>query len=331
MRLFALALVVVVACKGREATPATLTEAEANTFATQLIPALSPCDEAKLAPLTDLATLAQTLCKWMRGADEVKLLRVRTVSGEPRPVLRRLARDIRTGAVIVGYDALRLHKTTEVRLADAYSYLQGEWVSEGELPEAAAEARDLQRQGKSAEALARIDALQKATRNERSVQLLRVRAAAGTGQPEYKQALAELSTIFPHDASIAMAQIDGAFAVQDWNAALEWIDVLDKAIGGDAVLDARRAVAYLRLGDLEHARAAADKATTTEPTLTHAWEVKLDVVIAQKKWSDAIAVLTELGDKHGISLDNANVAARPEVAELLASAEYKEWRAGRRR
>jgi hypothetical protein len=67
-----------------------------------------------------------------------------------------------------------------------------------------------------------------------------------------------------------------------------------------------------------------------EPTLTRAWEVKLDITIAQKKWADAVVVMRELEAKHGVHFDDARLAAQPKVAELLASPEYKEWRASRK-
>ena len=44
-----------------------------------------------------------------------------------------------------------------------------------------------------------------------------------------------------------------------------------------------------------------------------------------------VAVMTELEDKHGVVFDDAKLASAPKLAELLASPEYKEWRAGRKR
>lgn len=389
MRLFALAFVLFAACKSQEQAPAgpqltvgPVTEEEAKAFAEKLIPLVRPCDPAKLEPLIDREALAarfmtrtempdkkpiamelarrpvagRILCGSMAGIDEYRLLHVHMVDGKPRPVLRRIISDKRSGAVVPGYDELELGKTKAdgvVRIVDAYSYMQGQWLTEilsgnrdalaqsvdylGYIPEMAdtiKKAQDLQRQGLNKEALEIIDSLPKAAHNYRGVQMMRVRAAFGVSPQAYKQALDELAEIFHNDVSVAMIEANGAFNRGDFDAAIKWIDMLDNAIGGDAFQGANRALAYLRRGkpgDVDTARDAIDKAIAMEPTLKRVYEVKLDVTLAQKKWADSVAVMTILEDKFGVVFDDAKLAAQPAVAPLLASPEYKEWRAGRKR
>jgi tetratricopeptide (TPR) repeat protein len=131
--------------------------------------------------------------------------------------------------------------------------------------------------------------------------------------------------VFPNDPSIAMIETDGAFRREDYAAALTWIDMIDNAIGGDAFQASNRALAYLRMNQLDKAAEAADKATTLDPTLARAWEVKLDIMIAQKRWTDALAVMTELETKHGVAFDEAKLRASPAMAELVATPEFKAW------
>lgn len=383
MRLLALAFIIVAACKAREAAPKrVVTAPEAKAFAEMFATMVKPCDEAKVADVIDREAMAakfttrttmpdaqqiaqelanapigaKILCSSMRGIDDYKLLRVQLRDGAPRPIMRRVISDPRSGATVVGYDELELGKSRAdgvVRIVDSYSYLQGQWITEllvgnrdalaksvdyvGYVPEMAdtiRKARDLQRQGLNKEALEIVDGLPKAAREYRGVQLIRVRASAGLGPDAYKQALDELATVFPNDPSIAMVQADGAFARGDFDTALRWIDVLDTAIGGDTFQAAHRAMAYLRRGrpgDVELARATIDKAIAAEPTLKRAWEVKLDVALAEKNWAEAVTAMTELEDKHRVTFDDAKLAAQPTVAELIASPEYKEWRAGRKR
>ena len=68
-----------------------------------------------------------------------------------------------------------------------------------------------------------------------------------------------------------------------------------------------------------------------EPTLKRPYEVKLDIAIADKKWAEATQMMTILEDKYGVVFDDAKLAAQPAVVPLLESAEFKEWRAGRKR
>jgi uncharacterized protein HemY len=283
----------------------------------------------------------------MKGVDEYKLLRVRIVGTEPRPILRRLIKDPRSGATIVGYDELQLgmsRRDHQVRVVDAFSYVQGQWITTllsgnvdamaksldflGDLPlmaETVRNARDLQRAGNNAEALKIIDGLPANVRQYRGVQMMRVRAAAGISLEAHKQALDELAKVFPNDPSIAMVETDGAFRREDFAAALTWIDMIDNAIGGDAFLASQRALAYLKMNQLDKAAVEADKSTTMDPTLTRAWEVKLDVHLAQKRWTDALAVMTELEAKHGVHFDEAKLKEVPATAELIATPQFKAW------
>jgi tetratricopeptide (TPR) repeat protein len=383
MRLLLVVVLLVLGCKeGREERPSAavdpVSEADAKAFAETFAVAAKNCDEAKLAPLVDARAMAakfaarstlptapaaarqladstlgaRILCAWMRGVEDYKLLRVRMVGSEPRPVLRRLIKEPRTGATVVGYDELHLGTTRgdrKVRVIDAFSYVQGQWITQllggnvdamaksldylGDLPlmaETVRKARDLQRGGSNQEALAIIDGLPANVRQYRGVQMMRVRAAAGVSPEAYKQALDELATVFPNDASIAMVETDGAFARKDYAAALRWIDMIDQAIGGDAFQASHRAVAYLRLGQLDKAVEHADKAIAMEPTLPRGYEVKLDVHVAQKRWSDALAVMSELEEKFGMVFDEAKLRASAPMAELAASPELEAWLAKRK-
>ena len=140
-----------------------------------------------------------------------------------------------------------------------------------------------------------------------------------------EQALGEFEHLNAGDPSIAMMQMDGAFAIGDFDAALKWIDVIDKAVGGDPWQDANRAVAYLNKGELDKAAQHVDSALKQEPTLQRAWEVKLDVSIVRKQWADAVAAMSELETKFGIKFDEVKLRAKPAMTEFVATPEFKQW------
>jgi len=127
-----------------------------------------------------------------------------------------------------------------------------------------------------------------------------------------------------------MVEMDGAFAVGDYDAALRWIDIIDKEVGGDAFQDANRAFAYFKKGELDKAAEHAEAAMQREPTLQRVWEVKLDVAIMQKKWADAAAAMTALETKFGIKFDEAKLRSSPAMAEFVETPEFKQWLANRK-
>jgi tetratricopeptide (TPR) repeat protein len=348
----ALALVTGIAagCKGRaQRAGGPITEAEAATFAQRFAEAVIPCDSAKVALLLDTAAMAQrvappppiesvaslateAICAWMNGIESYRLVRVQTQGGKPQPIMRRLLVQP-SGAMFVNYDRLELARSGQaIGLADAFSYRQGKWISDNftDAPAPIREARDQLRGGDHAGALARLDAADAAAvRATRDGQLLRVSAVAGVSAERLQQVLEELAEQFPDDPAVALTQIDAALGRGDHLATLRWIDLLAKDIGGDAYLEALRAIALVRAGQLDEALAAIDAAVATEPTLTRAHEIKLDILIARKQWDAVLAVMTELEHSHGVTFEEAKLRAEPRLAELVASPAFADWLARR--
>jgi cellobiose-specific phosphotransferase system component IIA len=337
-------------CKGRAPlADRPIGEAEASAFAQRFAADVIPCDGARVALLLDTAAMArrvtpppevesvallatEAICAWLSGIESYRLVRVQLRDGRPQPIMRRLFVQP-SGAMFVNYDRLELARSgATIGLADVFSYRQGKWVSDNftEPPAPIREARERLRAGDYAGALVRLAADDAAdVRATRDGQLLQVSAAAGVSPERLAQELDELAKQFPDDPVVALTQIDAALGRDDHVEALRWIDLLAKEIGGDAYLDAMRAVALVREGEFDAALAAIDAAVAAEPTLTRAHEIKLDILIARKQWDDVLAVMTELEHNHGMTFEETKLRAEPRLAELVSSPAFAEWLARR--
>jgi len=265
MRLLAVCLVVCLGCKGQQKVPApsqagsgAISEVEARTFAEKLAATATPCTETTLEPLLARPELAHGLCAWLEGSASYRLMRVKPVDGEQRPIMRRLRED--EGTLRVAYDQLKLaREDAGLVLVDVYAYRQAKWLSET-LPgntshPDVAKARELIAAGKQDEAMALVDKLPVAERREL---LLRAFQSANLPPDQSKQALDGLAKDFPDDPSIALTLVDRAFALESYDTALHWLAVMAKEVGPDAYLDMTRAIVYLKKGALPEALAAAD-------------------------------------------------------------------------
>lgn len=146
----------VVGCEKSAPRLGPVSDAEAQAFATRLAAAALPCDTAKVATMIDgdaitarmegaaksketkfgaqqfrdPQAIARIVCAWQQGVEGYRMLHLRTKDGQPRLVMRRLARAPRKSVVIVGYDELMLGKHgKDVTLVDLYSFAQGDWLS----------------------------------------------------------------------------------------------------------------------------------------------------------------------------------------------------------
>jgi tetratricopeptide (TPR) repeat protein len=304
--------------------------------------------ELGISHFKDPHAVARILCAWQQGVEGYRMLHMGKREGQPAPIMRRLARAPRKPVVIVGYDQLILEKQgKDIKLVDVYSYTQGDFLANllvngmdamsdqgvgGSMDAASAlkKSRELQSEGKFAEALGVIDALPKQVHDSRMVQMARLRVADQLSEDAYKQALDELAKLFPNDPSVALVDVDGAFLRHDYTKALADIDTIDAAIGGDPFQDAIRASVLLQRnqpGDYDKAAAAADKAITTEPTLAKGWWSRLDVAVKRKDYKLAVETMQHLREHFSAKLDPDALAKLPDYAAFLASDEYKAYAA----
>jgi tetratricopeptide (TPR) repeat protein len=163
-------------------------------------------------------------------------------------------------------------------------------------------------------------------RDLRALRMIRVFVAREISTERYAQEMASVLAKYPDDPSLALIAVNEAALRKDYPATIRQIDVLDKAIGGDAFQDAVRASIYVQSGDFQQARAHAEAAVKVEPTLVRA---QFSLIEAEAALHDNAAVLASLRTlaNLGQMLSASALAPLPHYTEFAKSPEFQTWAA----
>ncbi len=301
-----------------------------------------------LKPLIQSGCVSQAV--FTLSAPAYKFLRVRTVDGQSRALFRL----VRAGGAFAYHD---LVLDGQSRIVDVFQYHAGEFHSatarrffvpddaalktfnqlksptDGDLA-AATQASpfwklsELRQEGDAKKVLAYFDEKKADLVKVRLAHVTRVDAARETDKATHDKAVAEMLEAFPDDATTHLAAILGFIRYRQLEKAIDAIDRLDKAVGGDGFLNVMRATAHLEAEiDLPKARAFAEKLTDAEPTLQIGWLTLIGIHATAKDFKELARCLT-LFEKH-TKQSIGDLALVPLYAEFMKSPEYAEWMKGR--
>ncbi len=239
----------------------------------------------------------------------------------------------------------------KIRAVDFYSYITGELATDTihrlQLPIAASLSRTFLEklmtheqdyirdtskitsitgainQGKMKLALAQMKELRPGTKREKTVLLMRLRAARVADQKDYVETIKEFRTRFPHDACLDLLLIDYHAINKDFAEAIECLNRLENAVGSDPYLTYIRATFVSERSDRAEARRLADQAIDREPSLQRPYLFLLRLSLEDKRDDDTLALLKKL---HGtLNVGFGDLTTRPEFAGFVKSPQHAQW------
>lgn len=277
-----------------------------------------------------------------------KHLRVRVVDGEARPLFRCVGDDGISYIELV----LRTDARGSTRVVDVYNCGSGELFSEtirramvpgaeglrllnelkaptpGDLVlgidgDPIAVMARLRSEGKAREALEHFDKNADRLKEIRAAHVVRIAAAGAVGDEELRKAVAEARAAFAKDASVELLAAGGFLARKQSDLAIEALDRLDEAIGGDPSLDVLRSIAHEDAGRVAEARTCAARVTEQEPSLDDGWWTRAGIALRQHDFKDVVLCL-EGGEKH-LDWEGDELSSEPGFDEFVKSEEYRAW------
>jgi hypothetical protein len=162
-----------------------------------------------------------------------------------------------------------------------------------------------------------------ALKHIRIAQVLHINAASSIGPAELEKAVGEMQEEFKDEPAVFIAAAGGYLRLQVLDKALEAIDRIEQAVGGDVFFNVMRANAHLGGKNPAKARELAQLVTDKEPTLDHGWWARIGAHLALKEFKDVARCLT-LAERHlGVTFGDLSNSAG--YSEFAKSPEYVQW------
>jgi predicted Zn-dependent protease len=177
--------------------------------------------------------------------------------------------------------------------------------------------------GSHADVLAIYRQLPEELQLDKSMLLIRYQAAVNLGEEALTATLSDFRTHHPHDVGVDFMLIDYYVLKQDYANALQSVDRLDGAVGGDPYLDTLRAELTLRQGNQAEALQLAERAAAAAGDLPGPRFTLIAVLLAAKDYARTLAEMRELEQRFPVEFGNLH--ENPVYADFVKSKEGEEW------
>jgi len=182
---------------------------------------------------------------------------------------------------------------------------------------------ELVNKGQFAEALELYGKLPEAARKDKTILILRYRAAQAVSEEEYVKSIDDFRKFHPGDTALDFILIDGYALRKEYSEALKCLDRTNANVGGDPLLLVQRASLLLQMKKVPEARQAITAAIASEPDLSDPYATALDVSLADENFDETAEYLTILETRFGVAWKDLREV--PAFAEFVKSPQYQKW------
>jgi hypothetical protein len=151
---------------------------------------------------------------------------------------------------------------------------------------------------------------------------MRLLATQSVSDAEYLGTIDEFRNRYPNDPMIDLVSVDAYILRKSYEKALESINHVDKAIGGDPYLKVLRGNVLLREKKLDAARAIVQEAVVQDKNLLRGYYSLIDISLARREYTDTVKWLKK-AESFGVSF--GDLTAVSAFAEFVKTPEYKDW------
>lgn len=179
--------------------------------------------------------------------------------------------------------------------------------------------------GQPETALQVLNALPLEMQNEKFVLVMQIGAAQLAGNDaSVLAAIERFRSQFPTDPATALYSIDYYITRKEFLKAIEALEQLKTAVGGDAELDTMIANVRLEAGDIPGAKVAIEQAIAREPDLPSSYWSKISVALTEDDHATTLATLIHLKSELNIALSAESLKTEVLYSKFVLSPEFQE-------
>jgi hypothetical protein len=158
---------------------------------------------------------------------------------------------------------------------------------------------------------------------DKNVLLIRNQAAMFAGDQELLESIEDFRRFHSDDICLDFLLIDYYVLRKEFAKAVESLDRLDLAVGGDPYLDSLRADATYRSGDKEKAFRLAENAINGASDIVDPYFAMISLTLEEKDHVRTLAGLRRVEERFGLQFDD--LSETPAYAEFARSPQGAEW------
>jgi hypothetical protein len=154
------------------------------------------------------------------------------------------------------------------------------------------------------------------------VMTMRLLATQSISDADYLATIDDFRKRYPNDAMIDLVSVDAYILRKAYDQALQSIDRVDKAVGGDPYLKVLRGNVLLLEKKLDAARDMVQDAVVQDKNLLRAYYALIDISLARRDYADTVKWLKK-AESLGVTF--GDLTAVTAFANFVKSPQYKDW------
>ncbi|TVZ55108.1 hypothetical protein OD91_0350 [Lutibacter sp. Hel_I_33_5] len=174
-------------------------------------------------------------------------------------------------------------------------------------------------------ALNKYNSISNASKKLKSFKIININASSNISEKLYIESIEDYKKSFPKDKSLPLISIDGYIINKQFNKAFQNIDILDRYVKGDKLLNFIRGNTFIYQKKIKEALEMFTTVNKDFPKFIDAYESKLMIYLEQHNHEKAIEILDVLNNDFKTNKEDITLNIANNYPNFIKSKAYENW------